>query len=122
MSDRFQPLDRLMSEDGRGIEIQWGDGHLSVYPFRYLRGYCPCASCQGHGGGPRRWTDPADVDLKGVRLVGNYGINPSWSDGHDSGIFADRYMRSICPCPDCLDISEYGAPLRPLSEPGADDG
>ena len=114
MSEAHTAVDRLLSEDGTAIEVRWADGHVSLYPFRYLRGYCPCAMCQGHAAGPLRWQHPGEVGLTGVRLVGNYGINPVWSDGHETGIFADRALRSMCPCPDCLNWTEDGAPLRPL--------
>jgi len=26
----------------------WADGHKGIYPHEILRGYCPCAGCQGH--------------------------------------------------------------------------
>ena len=29
---------------GTGVDIEWKDGHLSHYPFPYLRDACPCAS------------------------------------------------------------------------------
>ncbi|MBI2229420.1 MAG: DUF971 domain-containing protein, partial [Deltaproteobacteria bacterium] len=31
------------------IRITWNDGHVGEYEQEYLRGYCPCALCQGHG-------------------------------------------------------------------------
>jgi DUF971 family protein len=116
MSDPYKSADRLLSEDGTAIEVHWRDGHVSQYPFRYLRGYCPCASCQGHASGPMVWQNPGEIDLKGVRLVGNYGISPVWSDGHETGIFADRNLRLMCPCPKCLDWKEDGADLVKLTE------
>ena len=114
--NRYQSVERLLSEDEQGIEVSWEDGHRSVFPFRYLRGYCPCASCQGHGGGPLRWQSPGEIGLVGIRLVGHYGINPVWDDGHETGIFADRVLRRICPCPECIDWSEDGAPIDQLPE------
>ena len=27
----------------------WNDGHVGEYDYRLLRGWCPCAFCQGHG-------------------------------------------------------------------------
>ena len=112
----YRAKHRLLSEDEQGIEVLWEDGHKSVYPFRFLRGYCPCAACQGHARRNLVWQQPKEVDLEGIRLVGNYGINPVWSDGHDTGIFADRSLRRICPCSDCLDWAEDGAPISPLPE------
>ncbi len=31
------------------VRITWDDGHIGEYNEPYLRGYCPCAMCQGHG-------------------------------------------------------------------------
>ncbi|GEM_PF-624055 len=116
MTDAYKAADRLLSEDGTAIEVTWRDGHVSLFPFRYLRGYCPCAHCQGHAAGPQKWQAPGDIDLKGVRMVGNYGISPVWSDGHETGIFADRALRLMCPCPQCLDWTEDGGALTLLAE------
>jgi DUF971 family protein len=116
MADAYKANDRLLSEDGTAIEVQWRDGHLSRFPFRFLRGYCPCANCQGHAAGPQKWQSPGEIELTGVRLVGNYGICPVWSDGHETGIFADRALRLMCPCPTCLNWTETGESLQPLSE------
>src|SRR5690606_23429023 len=44
-------------------EIEWGDGHRGVYPHAILRGYCPCAGCQGHTG-TIRWIDPGSGGTK----------------------------------------------------------
>ena len=32
------------------LRVLWDDDTLSDYPFAYLRGWCPCAVCQGHSG------------------------------------------------------------------------
>ncbi|MCO4770719.1 MAG: DUF971 domain-containing protein [Deltaproteobacteria bacterium] len=117
MANKYTCEERWMTEEGDAIVVAWGDGHVSTYPFTYLRGYCPCAACQGHGGGPPEWQSPAaDLGLQGVRLVGAYGINPVWSDGHDTGIFANIKLRRMCPCSDCLDMKEPGAPLQLMPE------
>src|SRR5574340_552147 len=44
------PLEvRRLAEDNL-LKITWNDGHVSLYPLTYVRGWCPCAVCQGHGG------------------------------------------------------------------------
>ncbi len=30
---------------GTGMDIEWKDGHRSVYSFPFLRDACPCALC-----------------------------------------------------------------------------
>jgi hypothetical protein len=36
---------RVMKTEGTGIEIDWKDGHRSVWNFAWLRNACPCATC-----------------------------------------------------------------------------
>jgi DUF971 family protein len=94
-------------EGGRETVIEWADGHISAYPHALLRGYCPCAGCQGHGSG-LRFVESADYqqELQTIEPVGNYGLSFTWFDGHSSGIYAYRYLRALCPCATC---KEQGA-------------
>ncbi len=47
---RFKPLAIRSPRGARTTEIDWADGHKGIYPHGVLRGYCPCAACQGHTG------------------------------------------------------------------------
>jgi DUF971 family protein len=85
--------------DGR-VRITWDDGHVGEYPEEYLRGYCPCALCQGHGA-QRNFVPVSDAKLGEIRLVGNYAIEFRWQDGHSTGIYTYDYLRSLCPCRNC---------------------
>lgn len=94
----------------RSLQVKWGDGHASEYPLPLLRRSCPCATC-------RTVRDEQEssrlVILKSVtnpetmtaaasaELVGNYAIRIVWQDGHDTGIFDFRLLRSLCPCEAC---------------------
>ena len=53
MSDEraYQPTNIKAPHGAKSTEITWADGHTGIYPNQILRGYCPCAHCQGHGGG-----------------------------------------------------------------------
>jgi DUF971 family protein len=33
-----------------------------------------------------------------IVLVGRYAVQPTWADGHDTGIYAFRVLRQSCPC------------------------
>ena len=76
------PVEVRRLSEARVLQIEWSDAHVSEYPFAYLRGWCPCAACQGHGG-ERRFVH-ADSDLERVNPVGRYALNPVWRDGHGS--------------------------------------
>lgn len=85
------------------LRMTFSDGHVADYPTRYLRGYCPCAHCQGHGSGPPRWKEVSHVrqiEVEDVAQIGNYAICITWGDGHDTGIYSFQNLRSMCPCPE----------------------
>lgn len=84
------------------VRVTWDDGHVGDYPRDYLRGYCPCALCQGHGG-EVKFIDVEDARLAEIGAVGNYAIQFTWEDGHSTGIYTFDYLRSLCPCPQCRD-------------------
>ena len=87
---------------GRGVvRMTWDDGHIGEYDEAYLRGYCPCAMCQGHGS-QRRFISMPEAKLEGITGVGNYAIEFRWHDGHSTGIYTFEYLRSLCPCASCV--------------------
>jgi len=85
------------------IEIVWQDGHRGVYPNRYLRENCPCASCRE--GKPRRLLPvvgaPGELYPLQIGVVGRYAISIQWSDQHDTGIYSYDTLRQLCPCEQC---------------------
>jgi len=87
------------------VRVTWDDDHVGDYPREYLRGYCPCALCQGHGG-EVKFIDVVDAKLGGISAVGNYAIQFQWEDGHNTGIYTFDYLRSLCPCPECKDSQD----------------
>jgi len=83
-------------------EIDWGDGHKGIYPHDVLRGYCPCAGCQGHSAIIRFVAcEGAQLELEGIEPVGNYALSLAWFDGHNSGLYSYRYLRALCHCTQC---------------------
>lgn len=85
---------------GREMRITWNDGHESLLPHDILRGYCPCATCQGHGGKVHFIAD-GSRDLRELEQVGNYALSLSWGDMHSTGIYSYRYLRMLCQCEVC---------------------
>lgn len=83
-------------------EIDWGDGHKGIYPHEILRGYCPCAGCQGHSGTIRFIPCTGiQLELEDIEVVGNYALRMQWFDGHGTGIYSYRYLRALCQCDEC---------------------
>jgi DUF971 family protein len=90
------PTPRLIVpiEEDSVLRILWNDDQLSRYPFAYLRGWCPCAACQGHGA-ERHFVEVDNPRLASVNMVGNYALNPKWTDGHETGIYSFEYLREL---------------------------
>ncbi|MEZ5063675.1 MAG: P-loop NTPase [bacterium] len=77
------------SDDTLGI--LWNDGRSTFHGAYELRTACPCAACHEEWTGERMASldqVPADVRPIVIRTVGRYAIQPVWSDGHRTGIFA----------------------------------
>lgn len=91
------------------MEITWADGHTAVLPHDVLRGYCPCAGCQGHGG-TIRYVPGGNLDLRDVSQVGTYALSLVWGDGHDTGIYTFQHLRTLCQCAECAPRSFYRVP------------
>jgi DUF971 family protein len=58
-----------------------------------MRVYSPSAEVQGHGPGQEvLQTGKREVGIQDLEPVGNYGVKPTFTDGHDSGIFSWDYL------------------------------
>jgi len=96
------------------ITIEWTDGHQSAYPYRYLRGRCPCATCSEMG--PPSSPAASPFPMLGVKplkperaeLVGRYALQIFWNDGHSSGIYSFDFLRQSCPCEECARMRQGG--------------
>lgn len=77
----------------RVLEVGFSDGAVFRIPFELMRVYSPSAEVKGHGPGQEvLQTGKRDVGLLGLDPVGNYAVQPRFSDGHDSGIFSWDYL------------------------------
>ena len=75
------------------LEVVFSDGAQFRIPFELMRIYSPSAEVQGHGPGQEvLQTGKRQVKLLGLEPVGNYAVQPSFSDGHESGIFSWDYL------------------------------
>lgn len=102
-----KPQKILVDIENRAMQINWQDGHASVYDFTYLRRACPCAECQpwkegiGLPGEVPEKVKQAVGELNAVsdvQAVGAYAIQFHWADGHSFGIYNWDYLRELCPC------------------------
>ena len=77
----------------RVLEVSFSDGCAFRIPFELMRIYSPSAEVQGHGPGQEvLQTGKRTVELEALDPVGNYAVQPRFSDGHDTGIFSWDYL------------------------------
>jgi DUF971 family protein len=105
---KFRPTD-LHLDRAKGLRIQWADGVVSQYPLAFLRKNCPCATCRTEReqkaaekpSGLSLTILPAGIEratqFTAARTVGSYAIQITWADGHSTGIYDFRYLRTIDP-------------------------
>ncbi|MDO8319010.1 DUF971 domain-containing protein [Rhodoferax sp.] len=87
------PQNITVHSQSRVLEIDFSDGSKFRIPFELMRVYSPSAEVAGHGPGQEvLQTGKRDVTLSGLEPVGNYAVQPSFSDGHDTGIFSWDYL------------------------------
>lgn len=87
------PTDITVHSQSRVLEVAFSDGSQFRIPFELMRVYSPSAEVQGHGPGQEvLQTGKRQVDLAGLEPVGNYAVQPTFSDGHDTGIFSWDYL------------------------------
>ena len=87
------PQDITVHGASRLLEVSFSDGATFRIPFELMRIYSPSAEVQGHGPGQEvLQTGKREVSLEGLEPVGNYAIKPTFSDGHDSGLFTWEYL------------------------------
>ena len=72
------------------VRFVWDEGDEDLWTARDLRLRCTCAHCVHEFSG-EKLLDPAnirsDLFVSKMSLVGNYGINIEFSDGHGTGIY-----------------------------------
>jgi DUF971 family protein len=86
---------------GEELAIAWSDGRESFIGLERLRRACPCATCGGepdvlgHVQRPLVSYGPHSFELRGFRHVGGYALQPTWNDGHETGLYTFRQLRAL---------------------------
>ena len=87
------PQDLTVHGQSRVLEVGFSDGARFRIPFELMRVYSPSAEVQGHGPGQETLqTGKRNVTLEALEQVGNYAVQPRFSDGHDTGIYTWDYL------------------------------
>jgi DUF971 family protein len=100
----------IRKKDAATLQIDWDDGHISLYGLKELRRSCPCATCREARSvastNPLRILSAQeviapDLDLQQAEVVGRYAISFLWTDGHNTGIYSFDFLRQLCQCEAC---------------------
>ncbi len=100
----------LVDLNTKQLQVNWADGHESIYDLTYLRRACPCVQCQPWKEGMGKVGElPESVlnavgelkSMSDVSMTGGYAIQFQWADGHSYGIYDFEYLRALCPCSEC---------------------
>jgi DUF971 family protein len=92
---------KAIQKIGTELAIAWSDGQETYLPLEALRRACPCASCGGEPDFLGRVARPevryarGSFELVGWQIVGGYGWQPRWGDGHSTGIYSFTYLQGL---------------------------
>ena len=90
------PTEIKLHQGSRILEIAFSDGQRFSLSYEYLRVHSPSAEVRGHGPGQEvLQVGKRDVGITEVEAVGHYAIRPTFSDGHDTGIYSWDYLYEI---------------------------
>ena len=89
MTDAPKPVEINLHQKSRVLEISYSDGERFELSYEFLRVFSPSAEVQGHGPGQGvLQVGKQDVKISHIEPVGHYAIQPSFDDGHDTGIYS----------------------------------
>ena len=84
------------------LEIIWEDESKSELSLKYLRDECPCATCKGetvllrtYRPPIKKMISPEVYLISNIEVVGEYAIQITWKDGHNTGIYSWEYLQEL---------------------------
>lgn len=90
------PTALTVHQQSRVLELVYADGERFRLPFEFLRVMSPSAEVQGHGPGQETLqTGKREVGILAIEPVGQYAIQPVFSDGHRSGLYTWAHLHHL---------------------------
>jgi len=91
-----QPTEIKLHQKSRVLEISFADGKTFRLPCEFLRVHSPSAEVRGHGPGQEvLQVGKSKVDIRSLDPVGSYAVQPTFSDGHATGIYSWEYLHHL---------------------------
>ena len=90
------PTEIKLHQASRVLEVAFSNGRIYKLPYEFLRVYSPSAEVRGHGPGQETLQlGKREVTIASVEPVGHYALRPTFSDGHESGIYSWDYLYDL---------------------------
>ena len=90
------PTEIKLHQASRVLEVTFSNGRAFKLSYEFLRVYSPSAEVRGHGPGQETLqAGKRDVTIASVEPVGHYALRPTFSDGHESGIYSWDYLYDL---------------------------
>ena len=110
------PTEIKLHQASHVLEVAFNDGSVFHLPYEFLRVYSPSAEVRGHGHGQETLqVGKQGVSIASIEPVGSYAVQPTFSDGHDTGIYSWDYLYEIGKNQDML----WARYLERLADAGA---
>jgi DUF971 family protein len=106
MTTTVRPTAITLNKTDGYLQIIWNDNQVCQYPLSEFREACPCVECRGGHQFMGREHEPDNLlklipkrsyTMSRLDMVGNYAVQPTWDDGHHTGIYTWDYLRRLCP-------------------------
>jgi DUF971 family protein len=90
------PTRIVVHQKSRVLEVEFESSGVHRLSFEFLRVFSPSAEVRGHGPGQEvLQVGKRDVAIEALEPVGNYGVQPRFSDGHSTGIYSWDYLHQL---------------------------
>ena len=87
------PIEIIVNQKEFCVELVFLNNRTQTLSFEFLRVHSPSAEVVGHGKGQEViQVGKKDIKILDLEPIGNYGIKPRFSDGHDTGIYSWSYL------------------------------
>lgn len=92
-----RPIGIRLHTRSRELELEYPDGSNYRLGCEYLRAYSPSAEVKGHGPGQEvLQSGKMHITIKTIKPVGNYALQLTFDDGHDTGLYSWEYLHQLC--------------------------
>lgn len=100
ISSRIEPMNIVLHQQSGVLELSWQDGLVVHFRPEVLRRACRCSVCEyqrrtGQGIEPGSENDGDKILIESITPIGVIGLQFSFSDGHDRGIYPWAYLREL---------------------------